>query len=266
MGKIEWRVDGGTYIVLRHPLFARRKVELNGQPVQGEWISNRFYFALADGRAAEIELKASSMSGETRLFVDKQVIPDVRCLPKDLRCPSCQAEIQLLDDYCAKCGNALGAPDRFLSNRTSIQGATSAIRILAALFVISGVIMFFLSRGEAEAALTSLSQFQDNEVLQPIDGVTYTAGELRRQVVWELWGALIVNLLLSATMLVLAWWSKRKPLPAILVTAAIYAAVLVISAIVDPTTIVKGIVVKAVIITVLARGIKGALAARTDSG
>jgi hypothetical protein len=245
--------------------FARRKVELNGQRVQGKWRSKRFQFALPDGRAAEIELKASTMSRQTLLWLDGKLIPDLRCVPSDLRCPSCQAEIQLLDEYCAKCGYALGTPDRFLYNR-SVQGASKAIVVLGVLFAISGVIMFFMSSEETQAALTNLAQFEDNEVLQPIDGVTRTAGEWRTRVLWEHRGTLVVNLLLSATMLVLAWWSKRKPLPAILIAAAIYAAVVVVSAIVDPATIAKGILIKIIIITVLGRGIKGALKARTDNG
>lgn len=265
MSKIEWRVDDSTRIAVRNPPFARRKVELNGQPVPGKWRSKRFPFTLADGRAAELELKASTLSRQTLLWLDGKLIPDVRCVPQDLRCPSCQAEIQLLDEYCAKCGHALGTPDRFLHNR-SVKGASTAIRVLAVLFVISGLIMFFMSRGQTQAALANLSQFEDNEILQPIDGVTYTAGQLRARVVWELWGALIANLLLSASMLVLAWWSKRKPLPAILIATAIYAAVLVISAILDPTTIVQGIIIKILIVTVLVRGIKGALHARTENG
>src|SRR5689334_18189140 len=122
MSKIEWRPDGGTHIVVRKPPFLRRKVELNGQRVQGKWRSKRFHFALADGRAAQVELKANTLSRETRLSIDGKVIPDVRCVPQDLRCPACQGEIQLLDEYCAKCGHALGTPDRFIHSR-SVRGA-----------------------------------------------------------------------------------------------------------------------------------------------
>ncbi|HUQ12319.1 MAG TPA: zinc ribbon domain-containing protein [Steroidobacteraceae bacterium] len=265
MSKIEWRVDNGTHIVVRNPTFSRRKVELNGQPVDGEWDAKRFDFKLADGRAADIELKSDGLSRQTELRVAGKLIPDARFVPKDLRCPACKAEIQLLDEFCSKCGHELGAPERFVY-QGSVQGATSAIRLLAALFAIFGVIMFFVMGDQTDAALKNLSQFEDHEILQPIDGVTYTAGELRTRVVWEHRGVLIVNLMLSAIMLVLAWWSRWKALPAILIATAIYVAVQVVSAIVDPQTIAQGIIIKVVVIAVLVKGIKGALSLRTENG
>jgi hypothetical protein len=265
MSKIEWRVDSGTHIVVRNPLFSRRKVELNGERVDGEWESKRFAFSLADGRSAEINLKADAFSRQTELTIEGKVIPDTRFVPKDLRCPACKAEIQLLDEYCSKCGHALGAPERFMY-QGSVQGATSAIRLLAALFAIFGIIMYFVMSDQTEAALRNLAQFDDHDVLQPIDGVTYTAAELRTRVVWEHRGTLIVNLMLSAMMLVLAWWSRFKPLPAILIATAIYAAVQVVGAIIDPKTLMQGIIIKAVVIAVLVKGIKGALSLRAENG
>jgi hypothetical protein len=263
MSRIEWRVDAGTHVVLRNAPFLERKVELNGQQVDGEWQAKRFAFALPDGRAAEITLKADSLSRTTELSIDGKLIPDLRYVPKDLRCPACKAEIQLLDEFCASCGHALGTPARFL-HRHSVRGATSAIWVLAGLFAIFGVIMFFVMRETTEAALANLAQFDANEVLEPIDGVSYTAGELRTRVVWEHRGMLIVNLLLAAIMGVLAWWSKQRALPAILIATAIFVVVQVTAAIVDPKTLMQGLVVKAIVIAVLIKGIKGALSAADE--
>jgi hypothetical protein len=263
MSKIEWQVDANTHIVLRNPPFLKRKVELNGQRVEGEWESKRFAFTLPDGRAADITLKADTISRTTELSLEGKLIPDMRYVPKDLRCPNCKAEIRLLDEFCAKCGHALGTPARFM-HRHSVQGATSAIWILAALFAIVGVVMFFLSRDVTETALANLAAYSDDEILDPINGVTYTAGELRAQVKWEHWGLLVVNLILSAIMVVLAWWSKRRALPAILIATAIYIVVQVASAIVDPSTIAQGLIMKIFVIVVLFRGIKGALAAADE--
>jgi hypothetical protein len=263
MSKIEWRVDAGSQIVLRNPPLLRRKVEVNGQPVAGEWRSKRFAFSLADGRPAEITLKADALSRTTELSVDGKLIPDIRYVPKDLRCPACKAEIQLLDEYCARCGHALGTPARFL-HRHSVQGATSAIWFLAVLFAIFGVVMFYVMSDTARTALESLAPFADHEALQPIDGVTYTAGELRARVIWEHRGILVVNLMLAAIMVVLAWWSRRRALPAILIATAIFVVVQVTAAIVDPKTLMQGIVVKAIVIAVLARGIKGAISAADE--
>jgi hypothetical protein len=263
MSTIEWRVDANTHIALRNPPFLRRKIELNGQPVEGEWMAKRFAFALADGRAADITLKADTLSRTTELSIEGKLIPDIRYVPKDLRCPACGAEIQLLDEFCAKCGHALGTPARFL-HRHSVKSATNAIWFLAVLFAIFGVVMFYASRGNTQDALQNLAKFQDHEVLDPIDGVTYTAGELRARVVWEHRGVLVVNLILAAIMAVLAWWSKQRALPAILVATAIFVVVQVTAAIVDPASLMKGFIVKALVIAVLVRGIKGALAAADE--
>jgi hypothetical protein len=265
MSRTEWRVDAGTHIVLRRPPFLSHRVELNGQRVSGHWRSKRFPFGLADGRFAEIHLTADALSRRAELSIDGKIIPDTRYVPKDLRCPACKSEIQLLDEFCSKCGHALGTPDRFINHR-SVQGAATAIRILAVLFAVFGLVTFYAMSDEAQAALENLSQFEDDEILEPIDGVTYTAGDLRRQVLWEHRGILVVNLILCALMLVLAWWSKSKPLAAILIATSIYAVVLVTGAIMDPRTIVQGIIMKIIVIAVLARGIKGALSLRVANG
>ena len=92
--------------------------------------------------------------------------------------------------------------------------------------------------------------------------MTYTVAALRDQVAWEPWSVLIVNLILGAVMVGLAIWSRRAPLPAVLVATATYAVVLVGNAIMDPTTIGQGLILKIVVIAVLAKGIKAALALR----
>jgi len=263
MSKIEWRVDSGTQIVLRSPPLLKRKVELNGRRVDGEWQSKRFSFTLPDGRAADITLKADTLSRTTELSLEGKLIPDIRYVPKDLRCPACKAEIQLLDEYCGKCGHALGTPARFL-HKHSVHGATSAIWFLAALFAIFGVVMFFVMRDTTQTALENLAQFENHEVLEPIDGVTYTAGELRTRVIWEHRGMLVANLMLAAIMVVLAWWSKQRALPAILIATAIYVVVQVAGAVVDPKTLMQGLIVKAIVIAVLVKGIKGALSAADE--
>ena len=263
MSKIEWRVDAGTQIVLRSPPLMRRKVEVNGQRVDGEWRSKRFAFTLPDGRSADITLKSDSLSRTTEFSLEGKLIPDTRYVPKDLRCPACKAEIQLLDEYCAKCGHSLGTPARFL-HRQSVQGATSAIWFLAGVFAVFGVVMFFLSSGATQTALENLAPFGDHEVLEPIDGVTYTAGELRKQINWEHRGLLIVNLMLAAIMVVLAWWSKRRALPAILIATAVYVVIQVTGAIMDPRTLMQGLIVKIFVVAALAKGIKGAISAANE--
>jgi hypothetical protein len=87
-------------------------------------------------------------------------------------------------------------------------------------------------------------------------------GELRRQLSWEPWGVLIVNCIIAAIMAVLAFWSRRAPLPAVLVATATYVVVVVADAIADPATLAQGWLMKIIIIALLIKGIKAGLALR----
>ncbi len=136
------------------------------------------------------------------------------------------------------------------------------IGALAVLFAISGVLMFFLSQMQATEALSHLQQFRDDEVLQPIDGKTYTAGELRAEVQREPYQVLIINLLVAGLMTGLWVWAKRAPLPAIACAFALFVVVHVGSAMVDPTSISKGLIIKIFALVALGKGLKAALEAR----
>ena len=74
------------------------------------------------------------------------------------------------------------------------------------------------------------------------------------------------GLVLSGIMAVLAFWSRKAPLPAVLVATAIYFALIVLDAIIDPKTLAQGVPVKILFIILLVRGIKAALALRTANG
>ncbi len=262
---VEWRLDDRTRIAVRNPRFGRRRVEINHKAVTGKWKRRRFPLVLDDGRTGHLEIAHGVVSATCDLVIEGKAIPNVKLVPADLQCPACHVQIQLLDEFCAKCGQALGTPDRFLK-QGKVQDATKAIKILAVLFAVSGTILFLLQRGQVKEAMDNLARFADAEVLAPIDGVTYTAGDLRARVQWEAWGVLVVNGILAVLMAFLAWWGKRKPLPAILVATAAYAVVLIGSAVADPKTIAQGFIVKIIIVSVLVKGIRAALELRNANG
>ena len=99
-------------------------------------------------------------------------------------------------------------------------------------------------------------------MLQPIDGKKYTAGELRAKVKREPVQVLVVNLVLAGLMGVLWIWGRRAPLPAIACAFAMFVVVYVVSGVLEPSSIPKGILVKILSLAVLAKGLKAALAAR----
>ncbi len=146
----------------------------------------------------------------------------------------------------------------------NVKKATGAITALAVIFVLSGIVMFWLAKSHAEAPLEKLSHMSA-EAIYPaaINGVSYTVGALRDRIIWESRSVLIVNLILAAVMGSLAVWGKRAPLPAVIIAAATYAVVIVTNAIISPASIAQGVYMKIVIIGFLYRGIKAALALRT---
>ena len=70
--------------------------------------------------------------------------------------------------------------------------------------------------------------------------------------------ALATNFVLFFLYLVLASWSSKKPLMALLLGLLLYITTVLISAIVDPTTLVKGILWKVIIVSYLGKGIYSA--------
>ena len=143
-----------------------------------------------------------------------------------------------------------------------VRAGSNWIGALAILFVVSGPIMFAMQKMEADKALVNLAGLDEDEELVPIDGKTYTAGELRRAVEREPMQVLIVNVILGALMAVLWLWARRAPLPAIACALALYVVVHVVSAVVEPASILQGLLIKILALAALGKGLKAALAAR----
>ena len=197
-------------------------------------------------------------------------------MPVSIPCVACNQPIHVGDDFCPACGRRVDDDGkRALNERLEglgtetrerahhVREASKAIAVLAVLFVLGGVIFFAIGLKGANDALAQLATLDDHAVIpEPINGVTYSVAELRAAVEREPYQALGLNLFLALVMLGLYFWSRRAALPAILTAMAIYVAVHVGNAIVDPMTIAQGIIVKVVAVLVLARGIRAALAAR----
>lgn len=71
-----------------------------------------------------------------------------------------------------------------------------------------------------------------------------------------------INLFFAFIYLVLAFWSEQKPFVALLIGLFLYITLIVINAIIDPVTLVRGIIWKVLIISYLGKGIYSALEAR----
>ncbi len=76
--------------------------------------------------------------------------------------------------------------------------------------------------------------------------------------------ALGIDFGLSLIYLALAFWTDSKPLIAVLIGLLLYLTLIVVNAIVDPTSLFRGIIWKVVIISFLGKGIYSASSIKKD--
>lgn len=260
-----WEVDEANTVKAHFGGFGKKVVTVNGNEVYNSrklGPKGEIPFSLPDGRPAAISVKRPFVGTPAiNLKVGGNLVVETGKTP--IKCAACGAVAKPYDRFCGSCGKAMPTAEDY-EHQKNVKAATGAITVLAVLFLIFGIVMFFVTQGQAESALATLEGLDaDSAFPTPIEGKTYTVGELKKQLAWEPWGVLIVNLILATVMAALALWGRRSPLPAVLVATATYAVVLVANAILDPATIGQGLLMKIIIIAFLIRGIKAALALRT---
>lgn len=261
----KWNVDDRTLVEARIGTFGRTVVSVNGVRITGKFTTRKNGerpFQLPDGRPAALSVKRHfGTRPDVGLIVNGRQM--VETGKKPMLCEGCGVIVKPNDRFCIACGRALPTAETMV-HRNNLRKATRAIAWLALLFVVSGVLMFFMANQQADKALANLASLDANAIYpKQINGHTYTVAELRKQIVWDAHSILIVNGILAAVMAGLAVWGRRAPLPAILIATATYAVITVTNAIIDPTTIGQGVIVKFIVIGLLVRGIKAALALRT---
>jgi len=262
-----WEVDEANTVKAHFGAFGKKLVTVNGKEAYNSrklGPKGEIPFSLPDGRAAAISVKRPFVGlPAIDLRVDGNLVVETGKTP--IKCAACATVAKPYDRFCGKCGKAMPTAEDYELQK-NVKAATSAITVLAVIFVIAGIAFFFITKGAAEPALAKLAGLDPGSMYPtPIEGRTYTVGELRKQLAWEPWGALIVNLILAAIMLALSLWARRSPLPAVLIAAATYVVVIAANAISDPATLGQGLVMKIIVIAFLIKGIKAALALRTAS-
>jgi len=150
-------------------------------------------------------------------------------------CKSCYEKVNNADAFCDNCGYPLkGTPEEqniFISDRTykeidledynkQIKKAGMTLYLIAAFTLLWGVILYATSK---ETAI------------------------------------LIGSVIISVIFVSLGFWSRKKPLAAIISGAALYAILIILSAIDNPLSILSGIIWKILIIGAFIRGIKAAI-------
>ncbi|MBC7714018.1 MAG: zinc ribbon domain-containing protein [Rhizobacter sp.] len=258
----KWEVDNQTTVEYQRKGFGNQSVIVNGKEFKSKFPMFGFKYnvdvVLGPYRKGRVEVSALGMKPEATLFVENQlIVPYSKDLPK---CPGCAAENKVYDKFCMKCGEALPSMNVMESHR-KVNEATKSLLWLAGMFVVFGVLMFFINNDNYDKSLQKLATYKANETLL-INGVNYKVAELKEKILIERYSNLVMNVFLACIMIGLFFWSKKAPLAALLVATAIYLVINVGNAIYSPETIAQGIYMKIIIIGVLYKGIKSALEVR----
>lgn len=154
------------------------------------------------------------------------------------KCAHCNREAKPEDTFCTNCGYPLKGTeaeqndfitqrqfeeiDMFAYNKT-LRQAGNTLYYLSGVFVFSAILYFFMHKDEAEVA-----------------------------------AVVVTNVVMAIIFLVLGAYSRRKPLACLISGLSLYIIVQVLNAIVEPMTIVQGIIIKIIIIGYMIKGIKSA--------
>ncbi len=108
-------------------------------------------------------------------------------------CPACSGPIAVGDKFCEKCGaKVTGEQEASLRQRLEatsgdmaehmkqVRSARQTIMVLAVMFVLGGVVMFFIAQGQAEKALVNLRGLDEGMMFpELVQGQSMTVGKLR---------------------------------------------------------------------------------------
>lgn len=260
--KWKWEVDDQTTVELRTTIGGHETVYVNGREIFSKRNLFKFKsdleFKLPQYREGHIHLSHNGFHVDVSLHVDGKLhLPEGMDL--DIKCPSCEVKNKPNDRFCASCGTVLPTPE-IVDRQHKVKEAVKTIRVLSVLFVIFGVILFFVQKSNYDTSLEKLASMNAADVYpQQFNGKSYTVGELRTQVNIEKYSLLILNVFLALIMLGLSFWAKKSPLGALIVATSIYVAIIVLNAAVDPSTLAQGLIMKIFIIGMLLKGIKSSL-------
>ncbi len=149
--------------------------------------------------------------------------------PFAIHCPHCQHRNADAARFCEGCGTPLADMEYDLLHRPALRQGRKWMGIVAGLYLLGGALM---------AAVTWSSA--------PETAV----------------GLFILHAALALTQGGLWWWAKRAPFPAAVVSLALYVTMILLSAIADPMTLLRGWLIKILFITALVKAVQAGMAAK----
>ena len=169
-------------------------------------------------------------------------------------CPKCSAPIMEGQAFCESCGEQLkaGVERREAvpraggeitdQHRKHIRSARFAIMVVAIITIIVSIVMWYMLQRDIDKA-SGNPLMLINEKIVAFQKVAIAS-------------TFFVGLLFIG----LFFWAKKNPFGASLTALIIYATSILVQAGMEPETLVKGIIIKIIIILALVRGVQAGLA------
>ena len=152
-----WELDDAHTVKAHFGAFGGKVVTVNGREAYNSrklGPKGTIPFTLPDGRQAVITVKAAFVGRPAiDLRVGGNLVVETGKTP--INCAACGTVAKPYDRFCGKCGNAMPTAEDH-ANKKLVKDATGAIKVLAALFLIFGILMFFVVKSQADAVLVKM--------------------------------------------------------------------------------------------------------------
>ncbi|HEX6810597.1 MAG TPA: hypothetical protein VF384_03135 [Planctomycetota bacterium] len=136
------------------------------------------------------------------------------------------------------------------------------VLVIAIIQLLFGIWFGWKHGDEADAALRHLSTMEADEVVELENGEKTTVADLRAAVERERLQVFVIPIGLGVVFFGLYFWARSSPVPALTTALGLFVAVHALEAVVEPASIVRGIVVKIFCVAGLASGVRSALLQR----
>lgn len=160
-------------------------------------------------------------------------------------CPHCHNQVPEADTFCQQCGYPVRGTEEQINefnyqigykqmqlddSHTGVRKGRNSLYVVAGIFALYGLIYYAMN-----------DQAQDAIAL------------------------LVTNIVLAVVFLMLGYWSMKKPIAALISGLSLFVAIHLLNAIVDPMTLVQGILIKVLVIVYLVRALQSAFEAQKIS-
>lgn len=263
---VSWKLDDSNSVTMKRGIWGGIRMFVNGREVARKtpWKSCSIPFALEDGRKAELIVTQTGFVPEAELRIDGQVVLSDSD-KNSISCLKCGTASKAGGKFCEKCGAALPDAENHLRMK-KLKESRNAIAVVGAMFLVFGVLMYFMQQSNLTVSMKNLEQFKDSDMYpRLVAGKQISVGELKQMIQKQPITTLVTNIVLAVLMFALFLYSKKSPLAAIMIATGIYASVHVLNAIADPMTISQGLVMKIIMMAMLIKGIRATLELRKVS-